>query len=169
VSCTRTLSELHPPPPNLLPLSCPWTLASLFLEVVWLYSLLSSHLLRCLARHLHSRQPLSFGNGSVAVSGYRRSSGPGGCAPWYCSISLDHCSVGSASSKSRDLVSVLPPSYFYLTGHTPPTPHLVFVQWLGYSQHPPPGSAALTSSHYSPCFLLGLVDSFGLTRHTCYH
>jgi len=37
VSCIRTLRELHPPPPALLPLSCPWALASLFLEVIWLY------------------------------------------------------------------------------------------------------------------------------------
>jgi len=74
---------------------------------------------------------------SVAVSGYRRSSGPGGSALWYCTISLDHCSVLSASSKSRDLVSVLHPSYFSSIGHTLPLPHLVFVPWLGYSQHPP--------------------------------
>jgi len=38
VSCTRTLRELHPPPPTLLPLSCSWALASLFLWVVRLYS-----------------------------------------------------------------------------------------------------------------------------------
>jgi len=38
VSCTRTLRELHPPPPALLPLSCPWALVSLFLGVVWLCS-----------------------------------------------------------------------------------------------------------------------------------
>jgi len=37
VSCTRTLRELHPPPLALLPSSCPWALASLFLGVVWLY------------------------------------------------------------------------------------------------------------------------------------
>jgi len=49
VSCTRTLRELHPPPPALLPLSCPWALASLFLGVVWLYSSLSPLALRCLA------------------------------------------------------------------------------------------------------------------------
>ena len=49
VSCIRTLRELQPPPPAVLPLSCPSTLPSLFLGVVWLYSLLSPHLLRCLA------------------------------------------------------------------------------------------------------------------------
>jgi len=37
VSCTRTLRELHPPPPALLPSSCFWALVSLFLGVVWLY------------------------------------------------------------------------------------------------------------------------------------
>ena len=137
VSCTRTLCELHPPPPALLALSCPWPLASLFLGVVWLYSLLSPHLLRCLAWHLHGRQHLSFLNGSVAVSGYRRSSGPGGSAPWYCIISMVHCSVLSASSKGRDLVSVLLPSYFYLIGHILLLPDLVFVPWLCYSQQPP--------------------------------
>jgi len=36
VSCTRTLRELHRPPPALLPLLCSWALASLFLGVVWL-------------------------------------------------------------------------------------------------------------------------------------
>jgi len=49
VSCTRTLCELHPPPPALLPSSCSWALASLFLGVVWLYHPLFSLALRCLA------------------------------------------------------------------------------------------------------------------------
>jgi len=78
-------------------------------------------------------------------------------------------SVQSASSKSRDLVSVIPPSDFYVTGHTPPSSHLVFVPWLGYSQHLPPGSLPLASGHHSPRFLLGLVGSLSLTRHTFYH
>jgi len=56
-----------------------------------------------------------------------------------------------------------------LIGRTVPLPHLVFVLWLGYSQHPPPGSVALASGHHSPRFLLGLVDSLDLTRHTFYH
>jgi len=118
---------------------------------------------------MHGRQPLSFVNGSVAVSGYRRSSGLCGSAPWYCTIFLDHCSVRSASSKSGDLVSVLPLSYFYSIGHTSPLPHLVFVPWPGYSLHPPPGSVALASGRHSTHFLLGLVDSLGLTRHMFYH
>jgi len=46
VSCTRTLLELHPPPPALLPSSCSWALASLFLGVVWLYHPLFSPALR---------------------------------------------------------------------------------------------------------------------------
>jgi len=49
VSSTRTLCELHPPPPALLPLSCPWALVSLFQGVVWLYHPLFSLALRCLA------------------------------------------------------------------------------------------------------------------------
>jgi len=49
VSCTRSLRQLHPSPPALFPLSCPWALASLFLGVVWLYFPLSLHLFRCLA------------------------------------------------------------------------------------------------------------------------
>ena len=51
-------------------------------------------------------QPLYLVNGSVAVSGYRWSSGPGGSAPWYRTISWEHCSVRSASSKNCDLASV---------------------------------------------------------------
>ena len=38
-------------------------------------------------------------NGSVAVSGNRRSSGPGGPAAWYCTISWHHHSVWSARRK----------------------------------------------------------------------
>ena len=82
---------------------------------------------------------------------------------------MDHCSVRSASSKSRDLVLVLPPSHFYLIGHTPPHPPVVLVPWLGYSHHPPPSSVASASGHHSSRFLLGLVDSRGLTRHTFCH
>jgi len=52
--------------------------------------------------------------------------------------------------------------------HTTPPPYLVFVPWLGYSQHPPPSSIASASGHHSPRFLLGLVDSLGLTHHTFY-
>jgi len=39
VTCNRTLRELHPPPPALLPssYSSSWALASLCLGVVWLY------------------------------------------------------------------------------------------------------------------------------------
>jgi len=97
------------------------------------------HLLHCRALHLHGRQAVSFVNGSVAVSGYRRSSGPGRSAPWYCTISLDHCAAQLASSKSHDLVLVLPPSYFYLIGHNPPSTHSVLVPWLGYSLTTAPG------------------------------
>src|ERR1700712_5485738 len=88
---------------------------------------------------LHGRQPLSFVNGSVAVSGYRRSSGPGGSAPWYCTISLEHCSVRSASSKSRDLVSVLPPSYFFRLGL--PFPPLTWSSSRGSVTATPPTQA----------------------------
>ena len=84
-------------------------------------------------------------------------------SPWITVLYGQHC------RKSLDLVSVLPPLYFYLIGHTLPLPHLVFVLWLGYSQHPPPGSVALASGHHSPGFLLGLVDFLGLTHHTFYH
>ena len=38
-------------------------------------------------------------NGSVAVSGDRQSSGPGGPAAWYCTISWNHRSVRSARRK----------------------------------------------------------------------
>ena len=82
---------------------------------------------------------------------------------------MDHSSVRSASSKSRNFVSVLPPSYFYLIGHTPPLPHLVFVPWLAYSQHPPPASVASAAGHHSARFLLGLVASLGVTRNTFCH
>ena len=51
-------------------------------------------------------QPLYLVNGSVAVSGYQWSSGPSGSALWYCTISWEHCSVRSASSKNCDLASV---------------------------------------------------------------
>src|ERR1700712_3545354 len=86
---------------------------------------------------LHGPQPLSFVNGSVAVSGYRRSSGPGGSAPWYCTFSLEHCSVRSASSKSRDLVSVLLPSYFFSLG-SPFPPSLGLRPAARLQAHPPP-------------------------------
>ena len=98
--------------------------------------------------------------------GFRQSSCPGGSAPSYCIIPLDHGLVRLASVKTRDLISVLPPSYFYSIGHTLPLPHLVFVLWLGYSQHPRPGSVAPASGHLAPHFLLGLMESLGLTRHT---
>jgi len=58
----RTLSELHlhcelhPPPRALLPASCSWALASLFLGVVLLYHPLFSLRLRCLALRSHGRQ-----------------------------------------------------------------------------------------------------------------
>ena len=42
-------------------------------------------------------------NGSVAVSGYRRSSGPAGPAAWYCTISWHHHSVWSARQKDVTL------------------------------------------------------------------
>jgi len=74
----------------------------------------STHLIRCLAYHLHGRQPVSFVDGSVAVLCYRQSSGPGSCAPGYCTMWLDDRSVRSVSSQSGALVAVLPPSYFYL-------------------------------------------------------
>ena len=51
-------------------------------------------------------RPLYLVNGSVAVSGYWWSSGPGGSALWYCTISWEHRSVRSASSKNCDLASV---------------------------------------------------------------
>jgi len=49
VSCTHTLHELHRPPLALLPLSCSWVMASLFLGVVWLNHPLFSLALRGLA------------------------------------------------------------------------------------------------------------------------
>ena len=55
VSCTRTLCELHPPLPALLPSSCSWALASLFLRVVLLYHPLFPLALRCLAASLSVR------------------------------------------------------------------------------------------------------------------
>ena len=104
VSCTRTLRELLPPPFG--------RVASLELSLVLgrVASLPSYSPL--LPRVGHLPQASSPVNGSVAVAGNRRSSGPGGPAAWYCTISWQHRSVRSAVRKSRDLVSVLPPSHF---------------------------------------------------------
>ena len=92
VSCTlRTLREL------LLP-----SVASLRFSYLWF--LVASRcfcrtLLPCLMVGLLLSRASSLVNGSVAVSGYRRSSSHGGPAAWYCTPSWHHRSVRSASRK----------------------------------------------------------------------
>ena len=92
VSCTHcTLRELLPPPFG--------RVASLQLSLVLgrVASLPSySSLLPCVG---HLPRASSLVNGSVAVSGNRRSSGPCGPATWYCTISWHHHSVRSARRK----------------------------------------------------------------------
>ena len=51
-------------------------------------------------------QPHYLVDGSVALSGYRQSSGPAGSTFWYCTMSGEHCWVQSASLKNRDLAPV---------------------------------------------------------------
>ena len=87
-------------------------------------------------------------NGSVADSGYRRSSGPGGPAAWYCTISWHHRSVRSARRK----VVTSFRSSFSSTSRVVSLVSRVSFPWLGYSQP------------LSPPF--GLVDSLVSSRHT---
>jgi len=92
VSCTlRTRCEL------LLP-----SVASLRFSYLW-FSVASRYfchtLLPCLMVGLLLSRASSLINGSVTVSGYRRSSGPGGPAVWYWTFSWQHRSVRSASRK----------------------------------------------------------------------
>ena len=80
--------------------------------------------------HLYGRQPPYLVNGSVTVSGYWWSSGPGGSGLWYRTISWESCPVQSASSKSGDLASVA----FHHTSRfrsTPPSPLLLTVGSAG--------------------------------------
>ena len=91
MSCTRTLRELLPPPFG--------RVASLQLSLV--LGRVAS--LPSYSSPLPHGGPLpraaSLVNGSVEVSGNRRSSGPGGPAAWYCTISWHHRSVRSARRK----------------------------------------------------------------------
>ena len=91
MSCTRTLRELLPPPFG--------RVASLQLSLVLgcVASLQSYSSLLPRVRHLPRASFLV--NGSVAVSGNRRSSGPGGPAAWYCTISWHHRSERLARRK----------------------------------------------------------------------
>ena len=60
------------------------------------------------------RATLSFVHGSVAVAGYWPSSAHNGSPLWYCTLSSEHCSVQSASSKRCHLAVVVfprPPSF----------------------------------------------------------
>ena len=118
------------------------------------------YLLRCLAWHLEGRQRLSFVNGSVAVLGYRRSSGPGGSTTWYCTSSLDYCLVRTASSKGCVLLLVLPSWYFNLTGHTPLFTHYLFVPLVGYCLTTYP--AWLRHSTFWPAFISPPLRTRGL-------
>ena len=92
VSCTHsTLREL-------LPLS-----SVALLRFSYLWFLVASHrFCRTLLSPPHGRprpQASSLINGWVAVSGNHRSSGPGGPATWYCTISWQHRSVWWARRK----------------------------------------------------------------------
>ena len=103
-------------------------------------------------------------NGWVAVSGYRCSSGPGGSALWYCTISCGHCSVRSASSKNCDLASVAFPHTSCL-GSTPPASFARFVLWSSYSQtlfmghHPatPSCGSLFPSDRLVPTAIVGYI------------
>ena len=103
-------------------------------------------------------------NASVAVSGNRRSSGPGGPAAWYCTISWHHRSVRAAcrkvvtsfrSSLSRTsrVVSLMSPVSFL---------------WLGYSHFPPAFWPLSTAPVFPLLLAFGLVDSLVSFRHTFY-
>ena len=103
-------------------------------------------------------------NGSVAVSGNDRSSGPGGPAAWYCTISWHHRLVRSAHRK-------------VLTSFRSSLPHTsrvislvsrVSFPWLGYSQPLPAFWPWSTAPVFPPLLAFGLVDSLVSFRHTFY-
>ena len=103
-------------------------------------------------------------NGSVAVSGNRQSSGPGGPAAGYCTISWHHRSVQSTCRKVVSSVrSSLP-----RTSEVASSVSRVLFPWLGYSRLLPafwPRSSALTLP--TP-LAFGLVDPLDSIRHTFY-
>ena len=104
-------------------------------------------------------QASSLINGSVAVVGYRQSSGPGGPAPWYCTLYWHPHSVRSA--RPKDVTSLQSPS-FALLGSVTCVPCFVPVAWLqplsplpsglGHGPHPP--------------LACSLVSSLGPSHHT---
>ena len=77
----------------------------------------------------HLPRASSLVNASVAVSGNRRTSGPGGPAAWYCTISWQHCSVRSARRK----VVTSFRSSLSRTSRVASLMSRVSFPWLGYS------------------------------------
>ena len=103
-------------------------------------------------------------NGSVAVLGNRRSSGPGGRAAWYCTISWHHHSVLSANRKVlTSFRSSLP-----RTSRVVSLVSRVSFPWPGYSHPLPAFSPRPTAPVFPPLLALSLVDSLVSFRHTFY-
>ena len=140
VSCTHcTLRELLPPPFG--------RVASLQLSLVLgrVASLLSYSSL--LPRVGNLPRASSLVNGSVEVSGKRRSSGPGGPAAWYCTISRHHRSVRLARRKVvTSFRSSLP-----RTSRVVSLVSRVSFPWLGYSHPLPAFWPRSTAPSFLPC------------------
>ena len=157
VSCTHcTLRELLSPPFG--------RVASLQLSLVLscVASLRSYSSL--LPRVGHLPRASSLVNGSVAVSGNGRSSGPCGPSAWYCTISWHHHSVQSARRKVvTSFRSSLP-----RTSRVVSLMSRVSFRWLGYSQPLPAIWPRPTAPAFPPLLSFGLVDSLVSFRHMFY-
>ena len=103
-------------------------------------------------------------NGSVAVSGNRRSSGPGGPAAWYCTFSWHHRSIRSTGRKVVTTVRSSLPRTSRLVTHV----SRVSFPWLGYSQPLPTFWPRSSAPAFPPLLAFGLMDSLVSYRHTFY-
>ena len=143
LSCTyRTLCEL------LSPLFGRVTLLQLSLVLGCITSLPSYSSL--LPHGGHLSRASSHVNGSVAVLGNRRSSGPGGPAAWYCTISWHHHSVRSSR---RKVVTSFRSSLPRTSRVVSLVPRVSF-PWLGYSQPLPAAWPRPTALSLLPCLRL---------------
>ena len=157
MSCTHcTLRELLHPPFGRV------TSLQLSLVLGRVASLVSYSSL--LPRVGHLPRASSLVNGWVAVSGNRRSSGPGGPVAWYYTISWHHRSVRSARGKVvSSFRSSLP-----RTSRVVSLVSRVSLPWLGYSHPLPAFWPRPTAPVFPPLLAFGLVDSLVSFRHTFY-
>ena len=126
---------------------CPPSVALLRFSCLW-FSVASCRCWPTLLSPAHGGllpQASSLVNGSVAVSGNRRRSGPSGPAAWYCTVSCHHRSVRSARRK----VVTLFRSYLPRTSLVVSLVSCVSFPWLGYSL-PFPACWPRSKGLYSP-------------------